>query len=241
MTRLNPVFTAITEIDDNIISSAKKPRKKPMAIVIIAAAAVMALVGFTIANRYGVSVNGKDAFDYKLTVQNMTIPANAEMEALGAINAHKSEYSYEWKTLPSTVFETFGVSPLMSGNFSETECENFVSVNRTSDGVPANTIINYELTDKTLDKTVKFQIFCMNKEGAGLSTNLIAADADKEKMETLTLTDGSKAIIFESFLGGYNIWTSHAEFSYGGIAYSLYLRDGNNEDMKQVLSDLGVL
>lgn len=241
MSKLNPVFTALTDIDDSIITGAKKSRKKPIAIVLVAAAAVMALVGFRTAFRYGVSVNDKDVFDYHLTVQSMTIPTHDEMEALGAVNQHKSEYSYEWKTLPSTLFKTFGVSPLMNDNFSETECDNFVWVNCTNDGAAANTSLNYELTDKALDKTVKFQIFCMNKEGAGLHESLSATDAEKEKMETLTLADGSKAIIFEDFLGGYNFWVSHAKFNYDGIAYSLYLRDGNNEDMKQVLSDLGVL
>lgn len=241
MTRLNPVFTAITEIDDNIVSSAKKPRIKPMAAVIVAAAAMMALVGFTMANRFSVRINDKDGFDYDLTVQNMTIPTHAEMEALGAVNQQKSEYSYEWRTLPSTLFKTFGISPLMNENFSETECDSFVWVNYTSGGALANTTINYELADKTLDKTVKFQIFCMNKEGAGLNTDLFAAGADMEKMETLTLEDGSKAIVYENFLGGMNICVSSAEFSHGGIAYSLCLRDGNNEDMKQVLRDLGIL
>lgn len=240
MTRLNPVFTAITEIDDSIILNAKKSRKKPLAIA-LAAAAVLVLAGFAIANRYGVSVNGKDAFDYHLTVQNMTIPTHEEMDALGAVNQHKSEYSYEWRTLPSTLFNTFGVSPMMNENFSETECDNVVWANYTSDGVLANTTIYYEFTDKALNKTVKFRIFCMNKEGAGLSTNLIASDTDKECMQTVTLNDGSAAIIYESFLGGMNISVSHAEFCHGGIAYSLYLRDGTNEDMKQVLSDLGVL
>ncbi len=240
MSKLNPVFTALTDIDDSIITGAKKSRKKPIAIA-IAAAAVIALLGFRTAFRYGVSVNGKDVFDYHLTVQNMTVPTHDEMEALGAANQHKSEYSYEWKTLPSTLFNTFGVSPLMNDNFSEKECDNYVSANFTRDGVLGNTTINYELTDKTLDKTVKFQIFCMNKEGAGLHVGLSATDAEKEKMEVLTLTDGSKAIIYEDFLGGYNFWVSHAEFGCGGIAYSLYLRDGNNEDMKQVLTDLGVL
>lgn len=241
MNRLNPVFTAITEIDDNIVSSAKKPRKMPMAAVIVAAAAVMTLVGFTMANRFGVRINDKDGFDYNLTVQSMTIPTHAEMEALGAVNQQKSEYSYEWRTLPSTIFKTFGISPLMNENFSETECDSFVWMNCTSDGAPLNTTINYELTDKTLDKTVKFQIFCMNKDGAGLNTNLFAADADMEKTETLTLGDGSEAIVYENFLGGMNICVSSAKFSHGGIAYSLYLRNGNNEDMKQVLRDLGVL
>lgn len=46
MTRLNPVFTAITDIDDNIILNAKKSRKKLLAIALAAAAAVLTLVGF---------------------------------------------------------------------------------------------------------------------------------------------------------------------------------------------------
>ncbi|MDE6733084.1 MAG: hypothetical protein K2J77_09450 [Oscillospiraceae bacterium] len=240
MSRLNPVFTAITDIDDSIVLNAKKSRKRPLAIV-LAAAAILTLVGFTIANRYGVSVNDKDAFDYRLTVQSLTIPTHEEMEALGAVNEHKSEYSYEWNTLPSTVFKTFGISPIMNDNFSESECDSIIWANYSSDGTLANATFNYELTDKALDKTVKFRIFCMTKEGAGLSTNLIASDTDKERMEMITLNDGSAGVVFESFLGGLNIPVSHAEFSYNGIAYSLYLRDGTNEDMKQVLSDFGVL
>lgn len=164
-----------------------------------------------------------------------------EMNALGAVNQHKSEYTYEWKTLPSSLFKTFGISPIMNDFFSEEECENFVWVNYTIDGIPANTTIDYELTSKNLNKAVKFQIFCMNKEGAGLNTSLIASAADEDKMETLTLKDESKAIICEDFLGGYNIYVSSANFSYDGIAYSLTIRDGNNNDMKQVLTDLGVL
>ncbi len=56
MSKLNPVFTALTDIDDSIITGAKKSRKKPIAIA-IAAAAVIALLGFRTAFRYGVSVN----------------------------------------------------------------------------------------------------------------------------------------------------------------------------------------
>lgn len=239
MTRLNPVFTALTDIDDSIITSSKKSRKKPIAIV-LAAAAVLTLVGFTIAKRYGVSVNGKNAFDYHLTVQNMTIPTHEEMEALGTVN-QISEYSCDWKTLPSNVFKSYGISPLMNDNFSEKEYDNHISVFYTSDGNLANATFNYELIDKALDKTVGFWIFCITKEGAGLSTDLIASDTDREHMETITLNDGSTGVIVEQFLGGLNIQISDAEFSYNGIAYSLHIRDGNNEDMKQVLNDLGVL
>lgn len=237
MTKLNPIFTALTDIDDSIITRARSSRKKPIMIA-FAAAAVLALVGFSAAFRYGVRVNGKDAFDYSLTVQSMTIPQHSEMEELGAVNQHKSEYTYEWRTLPSTLFGTFGVSPLMSDKFSETECDNFIWVSFI-DGVPANTTLNYELTDKALGKTVKFKVFCMNKAGAGLRTNLIASDSDS--FETITLKDGSKAIVHEELLGGFNVWFSSAEFGYGGIAYSLTLRGGNGEDMKRVLADLGVL
>lgn len=240
MSRLNPVFTAITDIDDSIILNAKKSRKKPLAIT-LAASAVIVLAGFTIANRYSVKVNGKDAFDYHLTVQSITIPTHSEMEALGAVDQQKGECAYEWNTLPSAVFKTFGISPLVNDNFSEKECNNIIWANYTSDGTLANATFNYELTDKALDKTVKFRIFCMTKEGSGLITNLLVSETDKERMETIMLNDGSAGVIFEIFLGGLNIPASHADFSYNGIAYSRYLRDGTNEDTKQVLRDLGIL
>lgn len=240
MSRLNPVFTAITDIDDSIILNAKKSRKKPLAIALAAAAAVLTLVGFTIAKRYGVSVNGESVFDYQLKVQSVTIPTREEMEALGAVN-QISEYSCDWRTLPSNVFKSYGISPLMNDNFSEKEYDNHISVFYTIDGAFANAMFSYELTDKALDKDVEFWIFCMGKDDAGLTTNLIASNTDKECMETITLNDGSTGVIVEQFLGGFNTWSSSAEFSYNGIAYSLHIHDGDNEDMKQVLSDLGVL
>lgn len=243
--KTNSIYEALNNIDDKFVSEAAKVRRKrPLALTAVVAAAAVAatlLVGFTVVNRNGVRINNKDAFDYSLTVREMTIPTDSEMNALGAVNQHKSEYTYEWKTLPSSLFKTFGISPIMNEFFSEEECENFVWVNYTSDGIPANTTIDYELTNKNLNKAVKFQIFCMNKEGAGLNTSLIASAADEDKMETLTLKDESKAIICEDFLGGYNIYVSSANFSYDGIAYSLTIRDSNNNDMKQVLTDLGVL
>lgn len=244
MSRLNPVFTAITDIDDSIILNAKKSRKKPLAIA-LAAAAVLTLVGFTIAHRYSISVNGKDAFDYRLTVQNMTVPTPEEMEALGAVDMHESEYSYMWNTLPSTVFETFGISPIMNDNFSEAECDNTIRGNitndRTNNGTLANIMINYELTDKSLDKTVQFRTFCINKEDGGTNIDFIVSDTDDTNIETITLNDGSSCAIVGRFFDNLNLEITDADFAYNGIAYLLHLDNGNNEDMKQVLSDLGVL
>lgn len=242
--KTNPIYEALNNVDDEFVSQAANTRKKrPIALVIVAAAAVITtlFVGFSVANRNTVRVNNKDVFDYSLTVQEITIPTDSEMSTLGAVNQHKSEYSYEWKTLPSNLFKAFGISPIINESFSEEECENSIWVNYTSNGVPANTTLNYELTNKKLNQAVQFQIFCMNKEGAGLNANLIASATDKDNMETMMLKDGSKAIIYEDFLGGYNISVSSANFSYNGIAYSLKIRDGNNNDMKQVLADLGVL
>lgn len=239
MSRLNPVFTAISDIDDSIILNAKKPRKRPIAIA-FAAAAVLTLVGFTIANRYSVSVNGEDAFDYRLTVQSVTIPTVEEMEELGTVT-QMNRLSTLWNTLPSNVFKAFGISPLMNDKFSEEECDNNIQVFPSIEGDPESILIFYKLTDKTLDKEVWFDISLMLKDGAGTNTDFIVNDPDKTNIETITLNDGSSCIIVRRYPDDKNSRRTGADFSYNGIAYSLHIQGGTNEDMKQVLSDLGVL
>ncbi len=234
MNKINPLLEAINDIDDSFIANAAKPRKRPIALIIAAAtAAVLALAGFTAAFRSGVRINGRDTFDYNLTVQEMTIPEKEELTALGAVDTQKSEYSFDWETLPSELWDTFGISPLMNENFTEEKCGTSVWVDYTN-GVPISTDIDYELTDSKRGLTVKVGIYCLLKEAA------LRSNYEADNTETITLKDGSKALICEDYLGGYEKYKAYAAFSYGGIAYTLSAWT-DKQGMKDILSDFGVL
>lgn len=237
MNKINPLLEAINDIDDSFISNAAEPRKRPIALIIAAAtAAVLALAGFTAAFRSGVRINGNDAFDYDLTVQEMTIPEKEELTALGAVDSHKSEYSFDWETLPSELWDTFGISPLMNGNFTEEKCGTGVWVSFTN-GDPASADFDYELTDIKRGLTVKVGIYCLLKEGAGLRSNY---EEDNAEIVTVTLKDGSKALIYDDYLGGYEKYKAYADFSYGGIVYKLSAWT-DKQGMTDILTDFGVL
>ncbi len=235
MNKINPLLEAINDIDDSFIANAAEPRKRPTALMIAAvAAAALALAGFTAAFRSGVRINGRDTFDYDLTVQEMTIPEKEELTALGAVDSQKSEYSFDWETLPSELWNTFGISPLMNGNFTEEKCGTRVWVSYTN-GVPASADFHYELTDNKRGLPVKVSIYCLLNESAGLRSGY-----EEDVGETVTLNDGSRALIYDVYLGGYEKNKAYADFSYGGIVYKLSAWT-DMQGMRDILSDFGVL
>ncbi len=235
MNKINPLLEAINDIDDSIITNAAKTPKRPIALMIAAAAAAALLVtGFAAAFRSGVRINGKEAFDYDLTVQEMTIPEKEELTALGAVDTQKSEYSFDWETLPSELWNTFGISPLMNGSFTGEKCGTSVWVDFTN-GVPTSASFDYELTDNKRGLPVEVSIYCLLKEGAGLRS-----DYEEDVGETVTLNDGSKALIYDVYLGGYEKYKAYADFSYGGIVYTLSAWT-DKQGMTDILSDFGVL
>lgn len=234
MNKINPLLEAINDIDDGIITNASKTHKRPAALIIAAAAAAALLVtGFTVAFRSGVRINSNDLFDYDLTVQELTIPEKEELTALGAVDTQKSKYTFDWETLPSELWDTFGISPLMNSNFTEEKCGTSVWVSFTN-GVPVSADFDYELTDNKRGLTVKVGIYCLLKEAA------FRSNYEADNVETVTLSDGSKALICEDYLGGFEKYKAYADFSYGGVVYTLSAWT-DKQGMKDILSDFGVL
>lgn len=240
MNELNSIFTSLTDIDDSIISEAKRKKHRvPLAIKLaVIAAALAAVVGFTIAYRNTVSLNNHNVFDYNLTVQEMTIPSKEELTALGAVDEEKGEYTFKWRVLPDKLFDTFGIKPLINDNFIVKECDTHIRINISGE-TAFNAEIDYDLTDKS-GTAVGVTIFCMLKEGAGLSSNYIMDKTDESGSELFDLNNGSKGLLFDYYLGGLDITKSYADFSYDGIAYQLYA-ETDKEGMKKIISDLGVM
>lgn len=158
------------------------------------------------------------------------------MTALGAVDTQKGEYTFEWNTLPSTLWDTFGITPLMNGNFTEEKCDTIIWVSRTN-GKPSYADIHYDITDKKRQISVNIGLHCLLDENASLRSDHIG---EVENIETITLNDGSKALVYDKYLGGYEKNKAYAQFSYNGMAYDISAWT-DKQGMMYILSDLGVL
>lgn len=228
MTNLNPLFDAMNNIDDSIITNAEKTNKKPilLRIGIIAAAAAMLVLGVGFAARItGVFGTGKNTFTFgnDLTIQfdgryhEITIPEEFKPENNG-MDCYRPE-----NMKPSELFAKFGVSPLMNDNFSEKTDSLCVEI------LPGQIVFKYILQDKKLGTEAyiwaRYDIV-EDIQGSGTT------ETQDPYPEVVTLNDGSPCIV-----------TSNATtFAYDGVFYwvSIYGEEQSHDITKQILTDLGV-
>ena len=230
MTNLNPLFDAMNNIDDSVITNAEKSNKKPIFLrvgIIAAAAAMLALgVGFT-AKITGVFGTGKDTF----TLGNdLTIQFNIQYHEITIPEEFEVRYDYfdsyrPENMKPSEMFTKFGVSPLLNDNFFES-CNNLEVIMN----IPTSIEFSYMVQDKKLGTEVYIHATYYILEN--MSVDGFTEDKDLYP-EVVTLNDGSSCIVTSNM----------ATFAYDGVYYhiSIYGEEKSHDITKQILTDLGVL
>lgn len=260
MNNINPIFEALSGVDERHVPIAqeKRPAKKlKLALIAAVSAATLALiVGFTTAtvrgqHRFGFS-SGNSAnhtFDLELTPQEFTIPDEfmSQLEyGVGQIYAD---------TTPNELIRSFGITPLINDNFSDTDKKPRVDI--LADGEDQTVDFVYSLYDKNIGMTVIFKATYFS-ETENLTYNGHIELLPGEPSKVITLNNGSLCMVTGS----------RAEFSYNGAKFGFDLLYEYNapdnygelpeseqkkilaemteampgiDTVKQVLADLGVL
>lgn len=259
MNKLNPLFEAMSEIDDNIISESLKAKKRPIrmkALLIAAAVTATALfAGFAYVEKYGVYIGDDFIFGYDLYAQDdMLLPSIEEMARWGAVELGDASqgvsgvpgagYHYHFKksTLPSDLFEKFNIHPLINDNFTEEITDVYANawLNTTGKNIQTqNIMFTYKLTDKETGIPVEFDITCFypnSIQEPGYTTSFYSYDG--LHYEKTKLNNGSYAFVTDYEWGDGMQSTAH--FIYNGSPYNL-TADIDMEGMKGILDRLGVL
>lgn len=255
----------INDIDDDLVFEAenwKRPKARRIKIAVIAAAAaVIALLAFTGfeesyendgKNKFEIHYEGKTvrSFYFNLKTWDITIPEEYKAyDKWGNLICFKRLTG----TLPSELFEQFGVSPLMNDNFSEDldyewRYDTFgyddnmeLIIDESDYGYPILSMndscveFQYRLLDKNCQKIISLTATYPISDEYNLGSS-IGID-DETDYDIIKLKDGSKCCVYES----------GAKFSYDGVLYRLTTYD-SDEDWdklslkltKQILEDLGV-
>lgn len=262
MTNLNPLFDAMNNIDDSIITNAEKTNKKPVFLSAGIIAAALALVvgiryfggrsGITYVapsfgesktsstndsvydqnNKYVFEVNGEDYY-FNVYSQNIIIPDSFMPDDIG-----KGQCFFDVQMRPTEIFAEFGVHPLMNDNFTDSKNEPGWIKNATTgeefyyNGGPSVSVS---------DNYIWFNYYLYNKTiNKNIDFNVdyftdFVSGSGKASGEIVYLKDGSVGIISRNT----------AMFAYQGAMYSVgvcgeYSYD-DNDYIKIVLADLGVL
>ncbi len=251
MTKINPLFEALGNIDDEIAANAiktaeQRKRKKPLKIILISAAAAAALavtliVGFVIVgtgvHKITYSVRGEQReIVLELTPYELTIPEEVTLP----LSVDDPHYGSENFDTAREMFDKLGIEPFMNENFELSG--NYARFDIFQLGNPSLGILETELTywlfDKNLGKDVSFSATYYS-ETKHCGSELAYPPLDGEKYEVLTLNDGSQCLVTYRQAG----------FAYDGIRFNFSLdkefspdkETSDINDMKQVLADLGVL
>lgn len=231
--KLNPIFTALSNIDDNIISESVTPRKTSVRLAVIIAAAALVLATGASANWFikdKILVDEKPAFELNLEITDVNILTAAELENWGAKLGDNGIWN---KTaLPSEVFGKFGISPLMSDKFKELPSEIMIDIDESS-----LQLKNCSFQNLTTGQTISYSVMVKTGEKFGLTTGTNS----EYTPEIVTLKNGEKALLYKYYSrlsGGDRVF---AEFTDGGLYYELKADNSSFDEMKQILEDLGVL
>lgn len=265
MNKLNPLFEAMNDMDDNVVSEAVKAKKhsiRTKALLVAAVVAVTALiVGFTrrsmaIPGNLEVKVDRDTVFVNEgviLVQMGMRLPTEDEMLEWGAEergDISKNSYFFHKDGLPGELLEMFNVHPLINDNFTEETTPIDVSVHLITPESPLFAHFYYQLTHKQTGLPVDFSISCSYEiygdygdYDLGTEFNLQTSGRESERIEIIDLNDGSNAILWEDTnvdAGTFSEWAD-AHFVYNGIQYRLCVNGTDIDGMKQILADLGVL
>lgn len=253
MNKIDPLFEAMSNIDDNIVSNAiREKRKRPIALMIAAAAAAVTLLtGYTVhtfkTGTRGVNVGDEHQFYHDIKLQNaLTIPTKDELLQMGAVEKidgayEDGFYGFDFNdTLPSDVFKIFNAAPFtINNNFIEEPSRVSVSgwSNKTGNDL-GFVVFRYMLTHKSSGITLEFKTNYIIDE---VAIPNVYYEFKEDMFEIIELSNGSEAMVAEEHVGD-NVYAC-ADFSYNGTIYriSSLFSNMDMDEMKQVLADLGVL
>ncbi len=240
MKQINPIFEALSNVDERHIpvSKAKKHSKKlKIALISAAAAAALAVTLLAGSVRVGTGVHkfiicddgSESEIVVELTPYELTIPEEVSLPL------SIDDPYYGGKTDNAReMFDKLGVEPFMNENFDYSG--DYATFDIWQLGNPSLGIfeitLNYWLFDKNLGKDVYFNAdYVSDPKHCNLEVSIVGPD-DKT-YEILTLNDGSQCVVT----------SSQAGFAYNGIMFRFRLdkETSNINDVKQVLTDLGVL
>ena len=209
MNKINPIFEALSYVDDRHIPVNKEQRLSKKPLFILVAAAILLLTGFTTVavlgkHVFSFSTGGpaEKAFDLNLKSREFTIPEEFS-PAPGEIS-----FSGSTDIPPSELFEKFGIKPLINDNFIEIPGEK-TTVEVSALGIPEPKF-QYTLYSKTLEKEVTFNVEYFS-ETENMTYHGHWGLFPGEPTEIITLNDGSACMV--------SGWI--AVFSYDGALWEL--------------------
>lgn len=244
MNNTNPIFEAMSCLDENYAAESIKPRKgkmkKPLKIAVIAAAfaaALSLLAGFmsSTSDRFRVKFLTKNSSEHgfylDLKPHEYTIP-----------DEYKSTFTDDHyrgfaDILPGELLEKFGLSILTSENFTDTKD---VAYQRNYDYTwepyfdvdEFKATFDYFLRDKKIGANVWFRAeYIADIDRVEISARY-RFDENNDP-EIITLNDGSPCMVSDTM----------AVFAYNGVGYRLWFDYGEEQSTelyKQVLADLGI-
>lgn len=234
MNKINPIFEALSGIDDRHIPfTSKKSHSKGLKIVLIAASAAVLslLVGFTTAvvrgqYTFGFSKGNSAEHDFELdlTSQKFTIPD----EYMSKLEV--DVYQGYTDTPFGELMNEFDITPLINDNFTETDQKTRVSILCHSEDLRSVDFF-YTLYDKNIKSKISFIAkYFSDTENMTLESHINVPPGEPTKV--IALNNGASCLITNTM----------AIFSYNGVYYSVYCDEMPGMDnVRRVLADLGVL
>lgn len=245
----------MNDIDDNIITAARKTRKRPIALYITAAAAVavFAFTGF-VQDRNAANFAPTENSNIMLQVdydKNMYFEAAVQDIAIPEKYSDVNGIYRAYDMLPSELFAEFGLTMLTSDKFTEEidyepiDQGSYIErgqpyfVYFSEPGYGQDISFSYNLYDTNIEKLVHIEALYVLSD----DFNMSQGSGSDYRYEILTLKDGSKCYVDETW----------AQFVYDGVFYTVFVDDSGGYEVddyrpktwkkwhKQILKDLGVL
>ena len=170
-----------------------------------------------------------------------------ECEKAGAIVRYYGDngnFNYFFEDFsPTDIFKIYNVNPLMNDKFTLNTGDVYVHANSSGDGsAPENVVFSYNMIHNIMGVNLHVDCQYSVKGGTAPIASVKTGDNQKYKTETVRLNDGNKAVLLEVRNDGYDDVYTSVDFVYDNAVYHFYSFDYLTIDqMKQILSDLGVL
>lgn len=197
MNNINPIFEALSYVDDRHISAERKksiPKKLRITLIAAAITATVALLaGFTAAVRGNFTLGFSDkesashSFNLNITSQEFTIPEEYKPQDGTPVFMGKADMP------PRELFEKFGITPPINDNFIDGEKPVDIQVTEYSDD-DAEIDFEYEMYDKNIAENVRFKLkYISNIENN--TYNMNHGLLPGEPSEVITLNNGSLCLV----------------------------------------------
>ena len=214
MNKINPIFEALSNVDDRHIPVAQEKRTakrfKTALKAAALAAAITTLAGFTTAavrGQYNFSFykenSAEHTFELNITSQEFTVPEEFMPRSGAPI------FSDSLDVQPHELFERFGIAPPINDNFTEAEDKRAsVEVHDHDDALEVR--FQYVLYNKTIGNNVQFTADYFSKT-ENMTCHISRGLLPGEPSEVITLNDGSLCMVTKS----------EAVFAHNGVYFEI--------------------